>query len=341
MPIVLVEQDPFSDVADPSAATQGADGTNVRRPLYGIEVKEPRFAFLSLLQDLGEGAGPQEISLIDSSAPGGYSNANHNFILQSVSESRTEKTQIVETFGDHFVFFYGQSPIVLQVQGMLLNTKDFNWKNEILANYDRYLRGTRCVENRTRAYLGWDDALAQGYILNIQISYSADNPLLIPFSFSMLLSKPPTDLSAAAAVMDNPKRSSVPWTYRSTALAGEDVFMPEYLTPIASTEYTQILPVPPVDRDTTTVQPLAPEAKRRTKPKAPVDPTKGVPPGVTTTENIDQSVLVVGSEDGKYWADAAGVIHGGAALVGSAVANTVTGGLAGIATATFGVVNKL
>lgn len=218
---MLIEKDPFTQ-AEQQIEEAGPFGHNfnVRRPLLGMTVKDPRFAYISLYQDLGEGSQAQAISLIDSSAPGGYSNANHNFILRSVVEQRSEKAQIVETFGDHFVFFYGQKPIVLQVSGVLFNTDDFNWKNEFLANYDRFLRGTRCVENKTRVFLGWDDVLAQGYLLNIGISMNDEMPNVVPFNFTFLLSKPPVDLSNAAAPLDNPNPASDrPYQYRSYALA--------------------------------------------------------------------------------------------------------------------------
>ncbi len=220
MSIVLLQKDPFVALEEQLAEDPYAHNANVRRPLYGIsEVKitdNPRFAFLSVYQDQEGQEGAQPISLIDSSAPGGFSNANHNFILQSVQEQRSEKVQVIETFGDHFAFFYGQKPIIIGVSGFLFNTADFNWKNEFLANYDRFLRGTRCAETRTRVFMGWDDVLAQGYMLNVSINYDKDLPNVVPFQFSLLLTKPPIDLSNAAAPLDTPTSDrSDPWTYRS------------------------------------------------------------------------------------------------------------------------------
>lgn len=224
MPITLFQKDPFTEAELQSdASSYNATYYNVRRPFLGIDVKDPRFAFISLYQDLGDGNRAQVISLIDSSAPGGFSDANHNFILQTVTESRQEKVQIVETFGDHFAFFYGQKPIVLGVRGILFNADNFNWKNEFLANYERFLRGTKCVENKTRVFLGWDDVLAQGYLLNVSITYDKDMPNVVPFSFNMLLAKPPLDLSNASAPLDSPNPGSEkPYQYRSYEFAEAD-----------------------------------------------------------------------------------------------------------------------
>jgi hypothetical protein len=205
--VLLLEKDPFQ--SGESAALGDAflgriENVDVRRPLGGIQVKEPRFAYVSLYQDVVNENALQVVSLLDSSAAGGFSSANHNFILQGVTESRQEKVQVMETFGDDFVFFYGQKPVTLVVQGVLFNTKDFNWKNEFLANYDRFLRGTKCVENRTRVFLGWDDVLAQGYILDLQVSQTSQDPNVVSFAFTMLLSQPPTDLSSSWDALDAP-----------------------------------------------------------------------------------------------------------------------------------------
>ena len=254
--IVLMEKDPFVELDQTFRDDPFAENFNVRRPIYGMNIKDPRFAFISVYQDLGVSQGAQVLSIIDSSAPGGFSDANHNFILQGVVESRQEKVQIVETFGDHFAFFYGQKPIVLQVQGMLFNSADFNWKNEFLANYEKFLRGTKCVENRTRVFLGWDDVVAQGYMLNVQVQYNKDLPLVVPFSFNLLLTKPPVDLSDAAAPLESPQPNSpYPWTYRSLEAdflgdgvtgiatgAADAVLLPEYLTPLDLSELNVLDP---------------------------------------------------------------------------------------------------
>jgi len=209
MPVILQEKDLFTNLEGRLQEDYGHGFThnrNVRRPLWGLRVKDPQFAWLSVFQDIGDGNPSQPVSIIDSSSPGGYTSeqGTHNFILQSVTESRQEKVQIIETFGDHFAFFYGQKPIILQVRGMLFNSRDFNWKNEFLANYDRFLRGTKCVENKSRVFLGWDDAIAQGYLLNVQVNYDKDMPVVVPFAFSMLLAKPPLDLSMATSAVDAP-----------------------------------------------------------------------------------------------------------------------------------------
>jgi hypothetical protein len=191
VPVLLLEKDPFLKALDGPSEALPFTEVNVRRPLEGVIRKNTRHAFLSVYSQ--SGGQFKATQLINSSAPtsgleaGGVATATHNFITQSITHSQQEKVQIVETFGDSYAFFYGSKPSVLQVQGILINTPDFNWKNEWLQNYERYLRGTKCVETRSRVYLGFDDVLINGYILNTSIAYASDNPAITPFNFAMLI----------------------------------------------------------------------------------------------------------------------------------------------------------
>lgn len=184
--VLLLEKDPWVEAEEflPEVSRPGQD-KNIRRPFYGISVKENSFASLSVRQLAGGKRRP--ISLINSASPQGWGSSNHNFILQSVSYSREEKAQIVETFGDHYVFFYGERPVVISCSGILFNTRDFNWKNEWERNYNQFLRGTKCVENRARVFLAFDDVVVSGYILSANIVYDKAEPVYCPFGFNLLL----------------------------------------------------------------------------------------------------------------------------------------------------------
>jgi hypothetical protein len=113
-----------------------------------------------------------------------------------VEFSHSEKAQVVETFGQEYTFFFGRKPTAVSVSGMLINTLDFNWKNEWLKNYDLYLNGTKCAENQARVYLGYDDVLMEGYIAATGVIQSMDSPYVCPFQFQLLLTNY-TDLSSA------------------------------------------------------------------------------------------------------------------------------------------------
>ncbi len=234
--IVLFRQDPFETGSEKVASLyRQKDARGVRRPLYGYVPKPDRFASLSLRQS-GKDGDLTPVSMPDHSGPAvegqdgvkGYSNANHNFFITNVQHAAEEKMQVVETFGQDFVFFFGQRPMVLQVQGMLMNTSDFPWKQEWLSNYEHYLRGTRCVQNRTRVFLHVDDQLYSGYVFGTSITDDANLPHVCPFSFRMLVFNQ-VDLGA-----------SVVRTFQDTRLVGETLYV-DYIEAPLETEQLYLI----------------------------------------------------------------------------------------------------
>lgn len=162
---------------------------NVRRPLRGIQVKPNTYAVLRV-----KTASGADIPLLDSSSPTydssskiGRSVNYANFIIQSLREQRAEKQQIIETFGEDYVYFFGERPRFLDVTGVLINTADFNWKSEFWANYDQYLRGTKLVERNARVYFYFDDIVVEGYFLGASTSADSGMPHLLPLQFQMFI----------------------------------------------------------------------------------------------------------------------------------------------------------
>lgn len=186
--------------------TGGAGRKSVRRPLRGIEIKEDTYAYLKVVRSDG-----REIRLFDSSSSTGLSSGGYsNFMLQSVQEARMEKHQLVETFGDSYIFFFGEAPRFIDVAAMLLNTHDFNWRAEWWQNYHEYLRGTRLAEMGARVYLFYDDLVIEGFIINAAATESAQVQHQIPLQFRMYVTNY-SNLSLAVAP-DNtnfPIRASV------------------------------------------------------------------------------------------------------------------------------------
>lgn len=182
---IAVSTDPFSEAFANARSRQPQ--INVRRPLRGITVKENTYAVLRVLD-----ASSNPIPMFDSSSPdvsNGIGTSSHyaNFIIQQFQEQRMEKQQIVETFGDDYIFFFGERPRFINIGGILLNTKDFNWKSEFWENYERYLRGTKLVENNARLYLYFDDIVVEGYIVSASTTQDASSPHHLPFQFQMFV----------------------------------------------------------------------------------------------------------------------------------------------------------
>lgn len=153
-----------------------------RRPTRGLEIKEDTYAAIKII--LSDGS---EWPLVDSSNPEGSTNGYTNFILQSVSETRMEKHQIVETFGASYIYFFGENPRFLDVSAMIINSHDFNWEAEWWANYEENFRGTRLVEKGGRLYMFYDDNIVEGYMLMCQATKQSSEPHLIPISFRLFL----------------------------------------------------------------------------------------------------------------------------------------------------------
>jgi hypothetical protein len=154
-----------------------------RRPMRGIEIKDDTYAMIKVIDAAG-----QAIPLVDSSSPDGNTHSGYaNFLLQSVNETRIEKQQIVETFGDAYIFFFGESPRFVDVNAVLLNTHDFNWRAEWWQNYNDLLRGTRLVENGARVYLFYDDIILEGYLLQAGVIETAQDPYKAVLQFKMFI----------------------------------------------------------------------------------------------------------------------------------------------------------
>jgi hypothetical protein len=166
--------------------------SHVRRPVRGIQIKDETYATIQVRTASG-----RPLPLFDAAGMlGGTSQSpegagqtyqNSNFLIQSVQEQRVEKQQIVMTFGEPYIFFFGEQPRVLQISGVLLNTADFNWRAEWWQNYDLYLRGTQCVRKRARVVLSWDDIVVEGYILQANAADEASNTNVVQFQFQMFL----------------------------------------------------------------------------------------------------------------------------------------------------------
>jgi len=206
MPVVIeVNTEAFPEQVSKAVQTAQDKSHGVRRPLRGIEIKDDRYASMQIIRKDGghvpltDAGGRYEgesgyatppasgVPARASKKGGGYTYNYTNFIIQQVSDSRQEKSQIMETFGDSYVFFFGEKPRLLQVSGLLFNTLDFNWRTEFWYNYENVLRGTRLVEQGARLYLQFDDIIVEGYMLNAAATDDASQPYHIPFQFSLFV----------------------------------------------------------------------------------------------------------------------------------------------------------
>lgn len=161
----------------------------IRRPYRGIQIKDDTYATISIFR-----ANGTNIPLLSSSGfvedvvgDRGFVAEYGDFIMTSISDQRQEKQQILETFGDSFIFFFGERPRVVTFEGLLMNTEDFNWRSQFWENYNRYMRGTRLVQQNARVFLSYDTIVIEGYPIEAQAFESANDPYSIKLRMSMFL----------------------------------------------------------------------------------------------------------------------------------------------------------
>lgn len=109
------------------------------------------------------------------------------FFLQSSQEGHTERSQVVETFGDFYAFFFGERPPIYTYSGTLLNSSNINWLNDFYFYYDNFLRGTKCAEYKARLVMTYSNSQVEGYMLGFNIAQNAELEAGVQISFQILI----------------------------------------------------------------------------------------------------------------------------------------------------------
>jgi len=121
--------------------------------------------------------------------PDGLICATDYFILTAVDQSDQEKLAMVFSFGDPIL--YGgteRQPRIYSYSGFLVDTQQSGsgaalWRSM----YERYFRGSKCVEMKAIVELLFRDQWRRGYIVGTRPSLSADRPQMTTFSFVMFI----------------------------------------------------------------------------------------------------------------------------------------------------------
>jgi len=136
---------------------------------------------------------PASIRVYGSDKPGAperdFIPAYTKFILSGTQEAHQERAQIVETFSDFYVFFYGEKPPIYTYSGFLINSKNANWVADFMYFYDNHIRGTKCVESKTRLILTYGGRQVEGYILSFGMQTQAETENGVPITFQAIITK--------------------------------------------------------------------------------------------------------------------------------------------------------
>ena len=192
--ICLTEKEPHvAAEEEPETLFSGSipAGTPVRRPLLGLVVDpEDRYASLTVISEDADGK-PRVWDLLDQGTATGTTKTWSNFLLQSAQRRRMEKAQIIQTFGANYWMMFGEEPQFVMCQGMVLQAPNFQWASEFEFNYERYLRGTRCAETKSRVTLRYGTKVFEGLLMSMAMDEQAaqDNMRPLTFNFGILRSR--------------------------------------------------------------------------------------------------------------------------------------------------------
>ena len=111
-----------------------------------------------------------------------------SFLLQSVSYQDSEKSMVMQTFGDDSaVYFLGRSPRMMSFNGILLDDAVNNWFYKFMVAYDKFLRGTMIARKFRSISVTMHNCIVAGTIMDMSYSQEASTDNTISFSFSMLV----------------------------------------------------------------------------------------------------------------------------------------------------------
>lgn len=162
------------------------DAITVRRPGYGVFPQKPNWATLEIISMEDK----QPIEIFNSCYKGGAGPGTTNFIMQGMRWAPSEATQVIRSYGDWYLSDIGEEPDILMVSGVLLESANFPWFREWMANWEQYLRARRCIINRTTINLTIDGVTWRGYMMQCEVNRThsfQSSWMVLPITFQIVL----------------------------------------------------------------------------------------------------------------------------------------------------------
>ena len=111
-----------------------------------------------------------------------------SFLITGWRFVQKERAQIIPVFGGGAAaYFFGEEPVLMQIQGMLTDDIDNQWFYQFMLAYQVFLRGTKLATNYEEATFYLPSMTVVGPVLDLDVSQSAERWVDIPFSITILV----------------------------------------------------------------------------------------------------------------------------------------------------------
>jgi len=98
-----------------------------------------------------------------------------NFILTGIQSSAQEIYEVLFSLGEEYkLYFKNPRPEILKITGTVLNSYNQQWLYDFRYFYENFLRGSKALENRIRAFLSFTDAIYEIFLVSFNYQIDAN-----------------------------------------------------------------------------------------------------------------------------------------------------------------------
>lgn len=156
--------------------------------------------------------------------------ATDRFIIQQVSEADEERLGPRYTFSVPVVYTIGRSSRIFTYGGWLIdNMVDGSGQAQWLNAYEKYMRGSKCIQNKCFAEVYYRDKIRRGYVMHTNMTEESTQPSRAQFAFTIFVISEHTfsidvlHMAYAGVPPEGPSRQ-VPAEYEFLDEEGRDEF---------------------------------------------------------------------------------------------------------------------
>lgn len=129
-----------------------------------------------------------DIPMLTMNTTDDYYGVFNNFSVTGLTESSDQISKVHMNFSARWnVFFFGNSPKMINLRGVFIDTQEYPYYQEFMVAYEKYLCGRKCIENMMQTKLMISGQIIDGYLLSVNVSHNSSTPTLKEFSINMLV----------------------------------------------------------------------------------------------------------------------------------------------------------